>query len=80
MQRHTSWLPEQDNNWSKNLMRKNQRHATGLYVVPDFAHYKSQAACNELIWKKNLKKPQATSNKQQATSNKRLTKQDYKII
>jgi hypothetical protein len=33
----------------KEFNEKNQRHAAGLYVVPGFAHYKSQAACNELI-------------------------------
>ena len=28
---------------------KNQRSAASLYIAPGFAHYKSQAACNELI-------------------------------
>jgi len=36
----------------KEFNEKNQLHALELYVGPGFAHYKSQAACNELIGKK----------------------------
>jgi len=33
----------------KEFNEKNQRSAASLYIAPGFAHYKSQAACNELI-------------------------------